>query len=113
MAFASSFAALGDGYDGVGPLAAAPTPTRIVRPLVVGCRLLHDTHVLWHFRGILFCSFCGSHATTAPRRLVDPCRLVASALGKRVVRAIMEGNLPTDVDKWPDALPNDRLLQLE
>ena len=70
-------------------------------------KLLHESHDLRMFRGMLFCHMCGFYASNHAKKLLEPC-LVATgaertAQGTACLRRLSRGLTPhPTVVSWPD-----------
>ena len=79
------------------------TPVNI--PASLGHLKTHFTHTLHCYKGVFFCSVCGSFAQQKLVKLSSPCIKILSAHGKRVINALSNHKLPIPLTSWPDIAP--------
>eukprot|EP00974_Lingulodinium_polyedra_P110719 10707396-Lingulodinium_polyedra.AAC.1 len=60
----------------------------------------HDTHVLAHKRGLLFCWRCGAYGSKGPQKLLKPC-LGRGRKTAEIVRRLSRGLTPVSHVQWP------------
>ena len=65
-----------------------------------GRHLLHQSHVMAVFRGLYYCKHCGYYASSAPKRLKQPCGGM-STQGRAMIARIQRGELPPGLKSWP------------
>ena len=65
-----------------------------------GRHLLHQSHVMALFRGLYYCKHCGYYASSAPKRLKQPCGGM-STQGRAMIARIQRGELPPGLKSWP------------
>ena len=70
-------------------------------------KLLHESHELRMYRGMVFCSLCGFYASNHAKKLLDPCMVAGgaerTAQGKSCLRRLAKGLTPhPTVHRWPD-----------
>ena len=84
-----------------------PIPTHHDMPMkvctsgfAVGRQVVHHTHYVCMFKGLLFCSKCGSRGPGKLVHLALPC-LPPTSHGLSVLKAISLGRLPPGLRVWP------------
>ena len=71
-------------------------------PYRIGQSVAHDSHVLFVFRGLVFCRRCGAYAATRPIKLLESC-MEPSITAKATLNRILAQKFPSSVMKaWPD-----------
>ena len=70
----------------------------------VGGRLLHPSHRLAMYRGLVHCRHCGGYAAHHASKLLRPCGQM-SAFGKRQLSLLSRGLLPDKLAEWPASAP--------
>jgi hypothetical protein len=117
----SSSAAVWSGLSCSDALAADARREAAVRPTAfardgaevrIGSAVLHASHRLFCFRGVVACELCGSYATSRPVALARPCCGHPAAEGTRVLRRLRAGLLPAALSAWPDSLPEASPLRV-
>ena len=73
-------------------------------PIRVGNRVSHDSHSIYSYRGIKYCSGCGYMAGAVMRELSKACKGVQGRTvhGQRVLDAIAANIFPPGVSEWPE-----------
>ena len=79
--------------------------TPVNAPASLGHLKTHCTHTLHCYKGVFFCSVCGSFAQQKLKKLAALCTKVLSAHGKRVLEAPAKHRPPPPLTSWPDVLP--------
>ena len=84
----------------VAPLVApaALSPDSVIH---LGNKTIHFSHKIAKYRGLLYCTKCGSLGTNQARYLAKPCE-PPKLVGTRNIRYISAGKRPAGMDKWPD-----------
>ena len=85
------------------------TPVNV--PASLGHLKTHSSHILHCYRGIFFCSVCGSFAQQKLKKLAAPCTKILSSHGKRVLDALANHKPPVPLTGWPECLPPAALMQ--
>jgi ribonuclease HI len=73
----------------------------VVETIRLGKWLLHGSHSLRLFRGLMWCQRCGHYAVCKPRALLLPCSGTLAPGGAAAIRAIQRGRTPTGLAAWP------------
>jgi len=79
--------------------------TPVNAPASLGHFKTHCSHTLHCYKGVFFCTVCGSFAQQKLIKLAAPCTKVLSAHGKRVLEALAKHRPPPPLTSWPDILP--------
>ena len=86
-------------------VASLSAPRRLpegMLPYRIGDCVAHDTHVLFVFRGLVFCRKCGAYAVTRPIKLLKAC-MEPSVTAKATLTRILNCKFPSSQMKtWPD-----------
>ena len=69
--------------------------------LCIGRCTVHDSHPMWTFLGLAYCSDCGAVASRKVQSLTKVCPGIAPKHGVYNLRAITNGDLPPGFDRWP------------
>ena len=72
----------------------------------IGRQVTHVSHVLYMYRGLIYCSKCGARAGASRlRKLAKVCEpAVPGSTGRLVLDRINAGIKPPGIVKWPDEL---------
>ena len=110
----SSSAAVWSGLSCSDAMSTAARREAAVRPIAfardgaevrIGSAILHASHRLLHFRGVVACELCGSYATSRPVAIAHPCCGHPAAEGARVLHRLRAGQLRSALSARPDVLP--------
>jgi hypothetical protein len=74
------------------------------QPIIHGV-LCHSSHLLYSYRGIVWCSKCGNMAVHRPTGLKRQCKGTKNARGKLQAERLFRGVLPHAGMQWPDTNP--------
>lgn len=82
---------------------------RVHTPVRVNKQTTHHTHILFIFRGLLFCRQCGAYSLTKLANLARECvgEGKRTNYGTENVNRIQAGLLPRKVKAWPQSLSVD------
>ena len=75
----------------------------------LGKTLLHSSHRLLSINGVVFCSTCGFYGAVKSKYLGRPCRGSPTTTSKKVIDALMVGDLPPKMRRWPNVAANPDL----
>jgi hypothetical protein len=83
-----------------------PRPLNDADVFHIGNRVTHVSHVLYMYRGLIYCNKCGARAgVNRIRKLANVCETAARASpGRLVIDRINAGMKPSGIVKWPDEL---------
>ena len=70
--------------------------------VIVGGVIVHPSHDLMRYRGLLVCKACGFRASVLPTGLSKACLRHPTKWGKSNLRAFASGRLPNQLAYWPD-----------
>ena len=70
--------------------------------VMVGGTIVHPSHELMRYRGLLVCKACGFRASVLPTGLAKACLRHPTRWGNSNLRAIASGRLPNQLAYWPD-----------
>ena len=74
--------------------------------IVYNGKIVHPSHKLIYYRGLLYCCICGYYTTgTRIHHLARACRMKAPSSQKRLLRCMRAGRAPCPKGVWP--LPDD------
>jgi hypothetical protein len=87
----------------LSPVAPLVAPAALSPDSVIhfGNKTIHFSHKIAKYRGLLYCTKCGSLGTNQARYLAKPCE-PPKLVGTRNIRYISAGKRPAGMDKWPD-----------
>ena len=73
----------------------------------------HVTHILYFFRGVIFCNKCGHYGVNRFIKLVHPCEKPKHlSHGHKSLAALRNGGLPPGLFDWPKEWEHDALENL-
>ena len=87
------------------PVRPLPLLTLPDQRVFVGARVMHSSHRLWHYRGLLICSTCGRFAAFRGRTLPAPCVGHRGPYGTHNWNRLLKGLLPRGCPAWPAQAP--------
>ena len=67
----------------------------------LGNRVIHVSHNLYKYRGLIYCLKCGAIGTNQVGILADQCEELIF-IGTRTFRYIVNGKLPPGIYSWPE-----------
>ncbi len=76
-------------------------PVQIQMPIHVGNQVSHSTHSLKSYRGLIYCSKCGSKAGDNQIRYLAKACEPPTYSGRRTLARIENGRLPPGITEWP------------
>ena len=93
-----------------------PRPLSSTSPTWLGGFVLHTSHRLYSFRGLVFCNVCGFFASKFPKKLKLPCDQdlpqCPTPQGACNLDRIWKGLLPFGAPGWPADKPLSSSLDL-
>ena len=66
----------------------------------IGNRVVHHTHELMSFKGLVYCKRCGTRGTNQLRKLAVECE-PPTQYGKQSLAKLAGGKLPPNMTRWP------------
>ena len=67
----------------------------------IGNQVVHNSHNLFSYRGLLFCFKCGAFGSKKLNLLSKQCEQ-ATYTGERALKYIFRGDKPPSLTEWPD-----------
>ena len=67
----------------------------------IGNQVVHNSHNLFSYRGLLFCFKCGAFGSKKLNLLSKQCEQ-ATYTGERALKYILRGDKPPSLTEWPD-----------
>ena len=67
----------------------------------LGSRVIHVSHNLYRYRGLIYCLKCGAIGAYQARLLAEPCE-EPTFTGARTLRYLQKDKLPPGIQAWPD-----------
>ena len=73
------------------------------RPVVVGKQVVHDSHKIHVYQGLIFCGACGYYASKRLLNLVNECQPLKDHDTIMRVKSLRQGKLPSGLIDWPNS----------
>jgi hypothetical protein len=95
--------AISAGASDQPPLGLAPGGQKVqhVATSVFNGVFIHNSHMLWFKRGVVWCSRCGGWSIATVKLLNEPCRNGLTRQGKEVLHRMRKGETPNVDVIWP------------